>query len=51
MAKIKKGILGGFFGSVGPVIGGSWKGISYILPGEIGYRHYVERQFRCRDCC
>jgi hypothetical protein len=27
MAKIKKGILGGFSGSVGPVIGGSWKGI------------------------
>jgi hypothetical protein len=30
MAKIKQGILGGFSGTVGPVIGGSWKGIQYL---------------------
>ena len=30
MGTIKKGILGGFSGSVGPVIGGSWKGIEYM---------------------
>lgn len=30
MGKIKKGILGGFSGKVGNVIGSSWKGISYM---------------------
>lgn len=30
MGKIKQGILGGFSGKVGNVIGGSWKGISYM---------------------
>ena len=30
MAKINKGILGGFSGKVGNVIGGSWKGIDYM---------------------
>lgn len=30
MAKIKKGILGAFSGKIGPVIGGMWKGISFI---------------------
>lgn len=30
MAKINKGILGAFSGKLGPVIGGSWKGIPYI---------------------
>lgn len=30
MGTIKKGILGGFSGKVGTVIGGSWKGISYM---------------------
>lgn len=30
MGKIKKGILGGFSGRVGNVIGGSWKGIDYM---------------------
>lgn len=30
MGKIKKGILGGFNGRVGNVIGGSWKGIAYM---------------------
>lgn len=39
MAKIKKGILGGFSGSIGPVIGGSWKGIPYMRskPGKYSY--------------
>lgn len=30
MGKIKKGILGGFNGRVGNVIGGSWKGVAYM---------------------
>ena len=30
MSKIKQGILGGFSGKVGTVIGGSWKGIDYM---------------------
>lgn len=30
MGRITKGILGGFSGTVGTVIGGSWKGIDYM---------------------
>jgi len=30
MAKIKRGILGSFSGKIGPIVGGSWKGIAYI---------------------
>jgi len=30
MGKIKQGILGGFSGTVGSVVGGSWKGINYM---------------------
>ncbi|MBR5983091.1 MAG: hypothetical protein IK025_05150 [Bacteroidales bacterium] len=30
MGKIKKGILGGFSGKTGTVVGGSWKGIEYM---------------------
>ena len=30
MGKIKQGILGGFKGKVGTVIGSSWNGISYM---------------------
>lgn len=30
MGRISQGILGGFQGTVGTVVGGSWKGISYI---------------------
>jgi hypothetical protein len=39
MAKINQGILGGFSGTVGPVIGGSWKGIPYMRskPGKYSY--------------
>ncbi len=37
MGKIKQGILGGFSGKVGTVIGASWKGISYMrsIPQKI----------------
>lgn len=37
MATIKQGILGGLSGKVGNVVGGSWKGISYIraLPTHV----------------
>jgi hypothetical protein len=36
MGTIRKGVLGGFSGKVGTVVGGSWKGISYMrsLPGK-----------------
>ena len=30
MAKINQGILGGFSGKIGNVVGGSWKGINYM---------------------
>lgn len=30
MANIKKGILGGLSGTIGNVVGGSWKGIDYL---------------------
>ena len=30
MGTIKKGILGGFSGKVGTVIGAAWKGIDYM---------------------
>ena len=30
MGTINKGILGGFSGKVGTVIGGTWKGIDYM---------------------
>lgn len=37
MGTIKKGILGGFSGKVGTVVGSSWKGIAYMrsLPGKV----------------
>ena len=37
MGTIKKGILGGFSGKVGTVVGGSWKGIAYMrsLPQKV----------------
>ena len=30
MGKISQGVLGGFSGKVGNVVGGSWKGIDYM---------------------
>lgn len=37
MGKIKQGILGGFSGKVGKVIGGTWKGIDYMrgIPSSV----------------
>ena len=37
MGTIKKGVLGGFSGKVGSVVGASWKGIDYIrsLPASV----------------
>jgi len=37
MGQIRKGVLGGFSGKVGTVVGGDWKGISYMrsLPGKV----------------
>lgn len=41
MGKINQGILGGFSGKVGTVVGGSWKGTAYMrgLP-----THYTATQ-------
>lgn len=49
MGKISQGILGGFSGRVGSVVGGNWKGIDYMrvraasisnpqTPGQVGQR-------------
>ena len=37
MGKISQGVLGGFSGKVGNVIGASWKGIDYmrIMPANV----------------
>lgn len=37
MGKINAGILGGVSGKVGPVVGGSWKGINYLrqMPASV----------------
>jgi len=37
MAEIRKGVLGGFSGKVGTVVGGDWKGVNYMrsLPKKI----------------
>ena len=37
MGKIRQGIIGGFSGKVGNVVGAAWKGISYmrILPVSV----------------
>jgi hypothetical protein len=45
MAKINQGILGGFSGKVGPVIGGSWKGIPYFRskPGKYSFNPSQEQ--------
>jgi hypothetical protein len=38
MGKIDKGILGGFSGTVGTVVGGTWKGIAYMRSKASGSR-------------
>ena len=38
MGTIKKGILGGFSGKVGTVIGGSWNSISYMRSLPVGFK-------------
>ena len=38
MGKISKGILGGFSGTVGTVVGGTWKGIPYMRSKASGRR-------------
>lgn len=35
MAKIKKGIMGPFSGKIGPIIGSSWKNVSYIKAAPV----------------
>lgn len=39
MGTIKKGILGGFSGKVGTVVGASWKGIDYIRSMPLSVRN------------
>ena len=49
MGKISQGVLGGFSGKVGNVVGGSWKGVDYMrikpahvanprTPAQVGQR-------------
>lgn len=38
MGRIEKGILGGFSGTVGTVVGANWKGISYMRSKPVGKR-------------
>ena len=38
MGRISKGILGGFAGTVGTVIGGKWRGIEYMRSRPTGGR-------------
>jgi hypothetical protein len=47
MGTITQGILGGFSGKVGPVIGGSWKGITYMR--GIAPRHSDAQTVRQMD--
>ncbi len=46
MGKIKQGILGGFSGKVGPVIGTSWKGKAIIKARPLSHndRNSVAQQ-------
>jgi len=39
MGRIKKGVLGGFSGQVGTVVGASWKGISYMRSLPLSIRN------------
>lgn len=48
MANFKKGILGGFSGKVGNVVGGSWKGTDYLrsLPSGDRQTNSVQQQLQ-----
>ena len=48
MGTIKKGILGGFSGKVGIVVGASWKGIAYMrsLPQEVKNPHTLRQRMQ-----
>jgi len=49
MGRFRKGILGGFSGKVGNIIGGSWKGITYMRSlSEITKRPPSEKQLMQR---
>lgn len=39
MGVIKQGILGGFTGKTGPVIGSTWKGITYMRGIAVSYNN------------
>lgn len=41
MAQISKGILSGFSGTVGTVVGGSWRGISYMRSKPVRKKSYT----------
>jgi hypothetical protein len=41
MAQISKGILAGFSGTVGTVVGGSWRGISYMRSKPVRKKSYT----------
>ena len=50
MGTIKKGIMGGFSGKVGNIVGASWKGIAYIrsLPASV-HNPRTEKQVTQRN--
>ena len=60
MGKIKQGILGGFKGKVGTVIGSSWNGIAYMkglpqsqkdpkTPAQVAQRNFFPKPRRSVD--
>lgn len=49
MGKTKLGILDGFSGKVGPVVGMNWKG-KQVLRSYIGYTRHVKTQKQKRSC-
>jgi hypothetical protein len=49
MGKINQGILGGFSGKVGQVVGGNWKGISYMRVHAIPSNPKTEKQVSQRS--
>lgn len=50
MGKIMQGILGGFSGKVGTVVGGTWKSISYIRSIATSVANpRTEKQLRQRE--
>lgn len=48
MGKIKRGILGGFSGKVGPIVGSSWKGKAYMKSAPLHVRNPRTLEQQCQ---